>query len=389
MRILLTGVAIEGGGAERVIVDLARGLKANGHETMVAFLEGSDEVVPSLEAQGIACRRLLKRRQFAPGPLADFTPSCILQFRKLIAEFRPDIIDSHIPRPTLWVALALRLMPKPPPLIYTEHSIQQAYAGWAKAIYAIFLSRTSHVIAISEAGRQSFAERWRWPGDRISRIWNGIQPERVQPLRPATAVRTELETKSEVPLICNVANLNSCKAQEVLVRAMAILNRRLPEARCWIAGNPLMEPATAAMVKTEIAALGLEQSVRLIGPRRDVPDVLGAADVFVLSSRQEGFPITILEAMAAGRPVVATNVGGCAEAVVHGETGLIVPPEDPEALAVALLYMLTHRHQARQMGEAGRQRVSASFTVDNMVHEHLAVYEQVLAQRQIRGCSDR
>lgn len=99
----------------------------------------------------------------------------------------------------------------------------------------------------------------------------------------------------------------------------------------------------------------------------------------MLSSRQEGFPITILEAMAAGKPVVATNVGGCAEAVVNGETGIVVSPEDPEALAEALEHMLTHPDEARRMGEAGRRRVEEHFSIESMVTKHIAVYESLVA----------
>lgn len=379
MRILLIGVAIEGGGAEQVIVDLARGLKARQHDVMVAFLEGTDNVVPALEVEGIACRRLLKRRQFAAGRLADFTPSCILHFKRLISDFRPDIIDAHIPRPTMWASLAQRLLTKRPPFVYTEHNIQSAYPSWAKWVYRVFLPFTDHVIAISQAGADSFKERWHWPNERVTRIWNGIDVRRVVPNQSASSVRDTLGVPVEGKVICNVGNLTSRKAQEVLVAAMAEVYAAIPEARCWIAGSLELAPATAAMIQAEVISRGLENCCQILGPRRDVPDLISAADVFVLSSRQEGFPITILEAMAAGKPVVATDVGGCAEAVVHGETGLIVPPEDPHALAEALKWVLTHPQDARRMGEAGRRRVEANFTVDAMVEQHSAVYEKVIA----------
>jgi glycosyltransferase involved in cell wall biosynthesis len=139
------------------------------------------------------------------------------------------------------------------------------------------------------------------------------------------------------------------------------------------------EPATVETLRKAIAAHGLEDVVALLGRRRDVPDLLHAADVFVLSSRQEGFPITILEAMAAGKPVIATDVGGCSEAVVHGETGLIVPPENPDALANAIIELLEDRDRSAAMGAAGRERVEREFTVDRMVEQHLEVYERLAA----------
>ena len=382
MRILLIGVAIEGGGAEQVIVDLARGLRARQHEVMVAFLEGTDKIVPALEAEGIQCRRLLNRRKFAAGPLADLTPTCILSFKRLISAFQPDLIDAHVPRPTMWAALALRLLPTPFPFVYTEHNIQSAYPGWGKWVYRSFLPVTDHVIAISQAGADSFKDRWQWSDDRVTRIWNGIAASRVAPTQSPGAVRESLNTSEAAKVVCNVGNLTSRKAQEVLVRAMAEVHPALPEAQCWIAGSLELEPPTAAMIQAEIATHELEKCVAILGPRRDVPNLIAAADVFVLSSRQEGFPITILEAMAAGKPVVATDVGGCAEAVAHGETGLIVPPEDPHALAEALTYVLSHPEEARQMGEAGRRRVIANFTIELMIDQHLAVYDKVIANRR-------
>lgn len=379
MNILLIGVAIEGGGAEQVIVDLARGLQGRGHDVMVAFLEGTDMIVPALEAEGIACRRLLKRSRFAAGPVADCTPSCIAHLRRTIREFKPDIIDAHVPRPTMWAALAHRLLHVRPPFVYTEHNIQSAYPGWAKWVYRLFLPVTDHVIAISQAGADSFKDRWRWPEERVTRIWNGIDVGRVLPTQAVADVRESLGTPGTTRVMCNVGNVTTRKAQEVLVRAMAELHPELPEVPCWIAGSLELEPQTATMVRAEIASHGLGDAVHVLGPRRDVPNLIAAADVFVLSSRKEGFPITILEAMAAGKPVVATDVGGCAEAVVHGETGLIVPPEDPHALAEALKWVLMHPEEARRMGEAGRRRVKANFTVDAMVEQHLAVYEKAIA----------
>ena len=382
MRVLLTGVAIEGGGAEQVIVDLARALNARQHDVMIAFLEGTDRIVPTLEAEGIRCQRLLARRTFAPGPLADFTPACIFGFKRIISDFLPDVIDAHVPRPTMWVAQAKRLLSAPPPLVYTEHNIQSAYPRWVNLVYGSFLPVTDHIIAISQAGADSFKDRWRWSDERVTRIWNGIDASRVAPTQDGATVRESLNTPAASPLICNVGNLTSRKAQEVLVRAMAEVHRDIPEALCWIAGSLELEPLTATMIQTEVTTQKLEDAVRILGPRRDVPNLIAAADVFVLSSRQEGFPITILEAMAAGKPVVATDVGGCAEAVAHGETGLIVPPEDPHAMAEALKYVLTHPDEARQMGEAGRERVTANFTIETMIDQHLAVYEKVIARRR-------
>ncbi len=378
MRILLTSVAIEGGGAEQVVADLATGLAASGHEVGVAFLEGTDARVPALEEAGIECHRLLSRRQFAESALSDFTPSCITRFRRVVHDFRPDVIHAHVPRATLWMGLAKRIFRLRVPLVYSEHSIQETYPSWIPWVYRAFLPASDHVVAVSEAAGASFRRRWGWGEDRVTPIWNGIGIGRIAASRTAEAVRNALGCAPDAPVACNVANLTAPKAHSVLITAMSQVHGRLPEARCWVAGSPHIDYGAAERARECLAWLGAEEYVSLLGARSDVPDLLGACDVFVLSSRQEGFPITILEAMAAGKPVVTTDVGGCAEAVVDGETGVVVPPENPEALAEALEYVLTHPDEARRMGEAGRRRVEEHFTVEAMVRKHVEVYERVV-----------
>lgn len=378
MRIMLSGVAIEGGGAEQVIQDLARGFATRGHEVMVAFLESTDAVVPELEALGIRCERLLPRRTLADSPLADFTPSCIPGFRRLIADFRPNIIHSHVPRPTLWAALALRTMRRRPPFIYTEHSIQEVYPRWAAPLYRIFLPVTRAVVAVSNASAMSFSRRWIGYRGSVWRIWNGIDPGRLAPRRSRDETRRELGSTEDTQVVCNVANLTRPKSHLTLIEALARLAPSAGKLQCWLVGSFEHEPPMVEAVRAAIAKGGLSETVKLLGRRRDVPDLLHAADIFVLSSRQEGFPITILEAMAAGKPIVATDVGGCAEAVVDGETGLIVPPEDPAALAEAIASLLGDPERARAMGAAGRERVQREFTIDRMVEQHLELYTQAL-----------
>ncbi|MFO8080864.1 MAG: GT4 family glycosyltransferase PelF [Armatimonadota bacterium] len=377
MRIMLSGVAIEGGGAEQVIQDLATGLVEREHQVMIAFLESTDQIVPELEALGIRCERLLPRTELADNPLADFNPSCALGFRRLVKDFRPNVWHSHVPRPTLWASLALRTMRSRPPFVYTEHNVQEVYPRWVRWVYRTFLPMVDAAICVSDASFDGFVDRWGRFAP-ATRVWNGIRPERVAASGDSERLRRALGASPDTPVVCNVANVGHRKGHDVLVEAMSRVTAEIPDARCWIAGSMEHEPATVDAVCASIADHGLEETVSLLGRRRDVPDLLRAANVFVLSSRQEGFPITILEAMAAGRPVIATDVGGCAEAVAHGETGLIVPPDAPSALAEATVALLSDPERARAMGEAGRERVESEFTVCRMVDQHVELYNRLI-----------
>jgi glycosyltransferase involved in cell wall biosynthesis len=134
-------------------------------------------------------------------------------------------------------------------------------------------------------------------------------------------------------------------------------------------------------MEAKAKAMQLSEDVIFTGIRQDVPNILGLLDVFVLPSLWEGLPIALLEAMAAGLPVVATAVGGTPEVVVEGETGFLVPPRDPEALAEAILRLLREPDLRRRMGEAGRKRVAEHFSVEQMVQKTEALYEHLLAEK--------
>ncbi|MGB9802180.1 MAG: glycosyltransferase [Desulfofundulus sp.] len=135
------------------------------------------------------------------------------------------------------------------------------------------------------------------------------------------------------------------------------------------------------VLEEESRALGLEGRLFFTGERRDIPQILSLMDVFVLPSTTEGLPLTILEAMAAGKPVIASRVGGLPEVVVDGETGFLVPPGDPQALARALAQLLVNRQKAEEMGQKGKQRVMQHFTVQTMVRKIEEEYKAALFNR--------
>lgn len=216
---------------------------------------------------------------------------------------------------------------------------------------------------------------------RASHVAAGLDPARVVTVRngiaeaPATAPRAETRVRMGVdeatPVILCVGRLTPQKAHDVLIAALA----RVPGAILWLVGvGELLDPLCA-----QARALGIDDEARLLGLRGDVPDLLAAADLFVLPSRFEGLPLVALEAMRAGLPVVGTRVPGTAEAVVDGETGLLVDYGDAGALADAMAALLLDRARARALGAAGRRRWAAAFTADRMGAETMTVYERALA----------
>ena len=212
----------------------------------------------------------------------------------------------------------------------------------------------ARIIAVSEATAASLV-RQGYPAGRMTVVHNGIDPPLpVEPHRP-------VEAPEGAPLLLQVGRLARGKGQHELIEALARLEH--DDAVAILVGKDLETGGAYERELESLAtALGVRERVVFAGYRSDVPALLAASDVLVLPSEIEGLPLTVLEAMAATRPVVATRVGGTAEAVVDGETGLLVPPGDIDALARALDAVLGDSDLARRLGEAGRRRVEERFS---------------------------
>ncbi|MBM3474815.1 MAG: glycosyltransferase [Armatimonadetes bacterium] len=359
------------GGAERVVVDLCRHLHGGPFRSLLCHLYPPSDLAQTPEAQGIE----------VVGPLATrrADPRLPLRLAAVVRRCRPHLVHLHLGPPGLWYTLAYALHLCRTPFVYTNHSVYTELPAYARVALPFTHRLARWITCVSEDSARKMVTRFPFTKGRHTVIHSGIRSSRVLPQRPRHEVRTDLAIEPEAPLICNLANVGPAKGQTTLLRAFAGVHSAHPATRLIIVGDTQAYPEITRQLRTLVAEHRLEDSVQLLAKRTDVPDLLGASDVSVLSSRWEGLPMTILEAMAAGKPVVTTNVGGCAEAVVDHETGLVVPPENPEALADALGYVLTHPAEARRMGEAGRRRVEEHFTVEAMVGKHVELYERLLA----------
>jgi glycosyltransferase involved in cell wall biosynthesis len=222
------------------------------------------------------------------------------------------------------------------------------------------------IVAVSEATRRSLLAQG-YPADRIVTIHNGIEPaEPIAPLRLAPE-----------PVILEVARLAPVKGQAELLGALAEV-----DASAVFAGRDLESGgAYEQELHAEAERLGVAERAVFAGPRDDVPALLAGAAVVCLPSHAEGLPLVVLEAMARGRPVVATAVGGTPELVVHGETGILVQPGDVEALAGALRELLADPERAERMGDAGRARSLAHFSAETSVQRVLQLVESSSTMR--------
>ena len=211
-------------------------------------------------------------------------------------------------------------------------------------------------------------------GDRIAVVHSGVEPLPVPAVDRAT-LRAQLGVRDDHVLVGNVAHLAGHKGQIHLVTAMAQLRESHPQVRCVVIGDG----DERAALEAEVAGRGLKSVVQLPGFQRDVSGYLGAFDLFVMPSIMEGLCTSLLDALMADLPVIGSDTGGIPEIIRDGETGLLVPPGDPTALAAAIARLVDDRDLARRLAAAGRQHVEAGFSVDHMVEGTIGVYCRLLA----------
>lgn len=240
--------------------------------------------------------------------------------------------------------------------------------------YSPFVNR---YVALSGQIESYLTDRVGIARGRVERICNGVDTQRFRPAVQRASIAGSPFADPAAVVIGTVGRLQTVKDQVSLVRAVAIARKQGVDGsalRLLIAGDGPQR----AEVDSEIRAAGIADITWLAGERSDVPEVMRAIDVFALPSRAEGISNTILEAMASGLPVVATDVGGNAELVVAGQTGALVPAENPDAMAQALLRYTSDAALRQRHGAGGRQRVEQNFSIDNMVTRYTQLYESLL-----------
>ncbi len=246
-----------------------------------------------------------------------------------------------------------------PDLITDDAQRRQHWAG---------LALVDRVICVSQASAQS--HRAAGVPDPVT-IRNGIAPRAAG--RTRASVRREFGLDTDSPVVLTAARFTAQKDHATLVAALPAVLARPPPARVWFAGEGPLEDE----VRHAAAHLGIGAAIDLLGHRGDVPELLAAADLFVLPSRFEGLPLAVLEAMAAGVPVVATRIGGTEEAVLDGITGHLVRPGDPDALAEAIAAALADPAGSARLGVAGRARFLTEFTAERMTASTLYLYRSL------------
>ena len=375
IRILHVVASSRGGGAVHVR-DLVRGLDKACYDLQVALPDDGGNVSAGDLCEAGAAVHLV--------PLADGFPGAALHRLAKLAR-QVDILHLHGPRAALVGRLAVASDGRyRPNTVYTVHAFAAPHYAWPRsaallALERILSSRTDAFVAVSYAERDALVTTGVAPPERISVVHNGVDLAHFGPQQAGSpsreATRSNLGIPVDALLTTMVSRLYRPRDFETLLIAFRQVREAMPSARLLIVGDGPYRKRVEELVN----GLWLGQHVVLAGQRRDVPVVLATSDLAVhATSGWEGMGLSILEAMAAGLPVVASRVGGIPEAVIDGETGLLVPPGSPGALASALLRLLQDPRESQRLGTSGRARAEALFSLPRMVAETAAVYDRVL-----------
>jgi glycosyltransferase involved in cell wall biosynthesis len=379
--LLLFGSQMETGGAQRVLLNQAEWFHAHGWRVDILFLYDKEGLKTRWEAELGMPVTSLEARERRAGKLTNlfcFTRGLLRCARRMIAGHY-DIVESFGHHANL-IGIPLAWLARVPGRVATHHGRILNFPRVLTWIHTgvINSALTTRLVVVSEKVRAEAGQEG-VHGQKIVLVPNGIKLleaagdlDRRQTIR--SRVRQEFHVSEEDVLVLSAGRMTYQKAHEHLLQAFSHALRRFPNTALLIAGDgPLHSD-----LERQAAGLGITDRVMMPGIRKDLPDLMLAADLFALSSRWEGLPMALLEAMGAGLAAVSTQVEGVEEVIKEGETGLLVPVGDSQALGDALVRLMDNAAERESIGAAGRRLVESEYTVDRMCSRYQDVFNRLL-----------
>lgn len=366
LRVLhVTSTPSAAGGAERLLLDMVRHYDRDAFAFSYCnlFFEKSS-FVDALRAAG-------EDVTVIPGMRFHSLPAVVTRLVRHLRRIRPDLVHTHMLHASVAGQFAAALARVPARLV-TRHYTDDVLSAPRRAAERFVLRRATRVLSVSEAVAANLRAGGVDPGV-ISVVHNGIDLQRFDGESARVAVPPWPAEWADAIVIGSVGNLFAYKGYDVLLRAFAAVHRQEPRVRLVVIGEGRERAALTALA----GELGVAAFVAFPGRSPDVPTLLRSLSLYVQPSLSESFGIAVAEAMAARLPVVATTAGGLPEVVADGETGLLVPPADSSALAGAILRLVRDGTTARMLGQRGRLRVEANFSIAITVREAEAIYRAV------------
>lgn len=372
--------SLDDGGAERLVVELIRHLDRRRFEPSLILMEDGH-----LER----AKRWVAESFVVGIPMAGNSRwlgrsfSLLQAIRKItgqLAVWNCDIVHAFLPGPSILGGVAARLAGVPV-MIGSRHSLVSLYRPRGRIL--ALADRIAFRIADLTIGPSAVVTREMiglggCPPRKCRTVYNGVDISRFRPDLPPSW-RASMGWSTQNIIIGMIANFRACKRHGDFARAAATIASRHPEARFVMVGA---DQGTRLETEKQVKELGLASKVSILDTDPSPEKIFAAIDIYVCTSTSEAFSLAVTEAMACGKPVIATSVGGMTEVMSHGETGFLVPPCSPDAVADAVEHLLQNRTVMRSMGDCGRRRVEKNFSLARMISAHEDLYHELLQQKR-------
>ncbi|KON27197.1 hypothetical protein AC481_05560 [miscellaneous Crenarchaeota group archaeon SMTZ-80] len=362
------------GGGERVFTQLISRLNKNRYELVCACLP-KGQLADKLEELKIPLCAIDFRHRFSI--------KTFLKLLKIVQSEKPHIVHSQGARVDFYTRLTARLARVPIIVSTIAAPVEEFNVNPIKRIIYIFLDRLTEkyvdkFIAVSESMRRKLITKHKIPSGKIVRIYNGVEVENYYYYSSDDYIKKEFNIGRNTLLVGTIGRLVWEKGLEYFIKAIKEIEdstwQMKDNIRFLIVGEGELRRELENLVKE----LKIEQKVVFTGFRKDINKILSVLNILVLSSLREGQPMVLLEAMAAGKPVIATNIEGLDETIIDGVTGILVPPKDPASLAKVIASLLQNRDKAEKMGQAGRSIVEERFNITARVKEYERLYDTLV-----------
>jgi glycosyltransferase involved in cell wall biosynthesis len=375
--------SLQVGGAEKHLAAIAPRLIRKGWRPAIYSIEGYGPLCDELHAQGVKVYMPpIKRRGRSSPPMAvlRLMAASVHAFSIMVTR-RPTIVHCFLPGAYLFGA-PLALLARIRIRVMSRRSLNLYQHGrpGLRLAERILHHTVTAMLGNSRSVVRQLCEEEGVPPGLVGLIYNGVDVSRFCLPESRSTVRSALDLSPETVVLSMVGNLIPYKGHQDLLEALALASQTLQQDwRLLVIGR---DDGIGQQLQAQAAALGLGDKIVFLGSRADVPQLLQASDVSLLCSHQEGFSNAILEGMAAGLPMIVTDVGGNAEAVLNGETGIVVPARDPAALAQAIARLVNDAGTRRTLGAAARERAISDFSIDRCVSRYDEFYRGLLEGKQ-------
>ena len=363
------------GGAEKILYYTATGLDYNKYDISVCSLKNKGEIARALEKQGIevCCLHMGGRERFL-GWLSSII--ALIRLFPYLIRIRPTIVHSFLFRANILARIAGYLTGVP--IVISSVRVMGGEKKYFHYVERITSFMVDHYVTVSESVKRYIIDKSKISAEKISVIYNGVNIK-SQDNSYEQNPKMPFKIKDKDRILMTVGRLHKQKGHCYLIQAVSKVRKEFPKVKLLVTGEGEEENNLKKLVKS----LDLMNEVIFAGLSSDIERILPMAELFILPSLWEGLPNALLEAMAAGKPVVATKVGGIPEIVVHGETGVLIPPRDTDALAAVIIDLLQNRLKAKDMGEAGRIRAGKRFSIYKMIEKTENLYQELSKKKQL------